>query len=65
MITLEEIRVNRLAKEAAAREIAAAIGPGDYYASGNTVRMRVGGHIVATCDDHSQAVRVLIACANV
>lgn len=63
-ITAETVRLYRERKEREAREIAATIPPGDYYADGERVKRR-DGEIVATVDTHIQAVRVMMAIANV
>lgn len=59
--TLQQIIEQRIARENEAAAIAATIAPGDHYADGCNVVERCTREIVATCSDHSQAVRVMLA----
>ncbi len=60
-MTAEQVRAEREAREADARQRASALPPGDYYASGADVVDRATRQPVLTCKDHSDAVRVMLA----
>jgi hypothetical protein len=59
------VRTHRERKEEEAALIAAAIPPGDYYASGrNVIERGSAGKVVCECETHTDAVRVLLRIAK-
>ena len=65
-MTADEVRIERERREAVARDRAAALEPGDYYASDNFVMVRppvgsVLGTVAVTCETHWDACLVLLA----
>lgn len=59
-IDANEIRLNRIARETAAKAIAATLPAGDYFASGPYCEDRLTGYAVK-CDSHWDACLVMLA----
>lgn len=63
-MSLDEIRANRTAREAQAKDTAAALPAGDYYADGHDVRDHATRAVVASCASHWDACLVMMAAAR-
>lgn len=63
MKTIGDIRKERERREAVARERAAALPPGDYFAAGNGLYERsksLRSRLVLECETHTDAVMVML-----
>jgi len=61
MMGVEQVRMEREAREASAAATAAKIKPGDYYADGNCVKSHVTGEIIFEGISHWDACAVMLA----